>query len=289
MEKKCTKCGVFRSYDDFGNHKKGKNGKRHECKICSKKMTKIYRENNREKVNQATKKCKENYKKEKRNNLNTLDFIKLFNQNNGLRKCNKCKVVKSLKEFANSKIIKSGKVATCKDCIKEYTKIYLQENKEKYKEYKKEYYSKNKDRLIKETSLYSKKKRETDSLYKLRSVISHRIRQSIKTKGYTKKTKTYNILKCEYDFFMQFINGVASNGYTYGIGDLHLDHVIPISLAQTEDEALLLSHYSNYQLLSAEENITKSNRYVNPLNLARVLEHHPDPDKIREIYTRLKN
>ena len=86
---------------------------------------------------------------------------------------------------------------------------------------------------------------------------------------------------------MDWLHGKASNGYTYGIGDLHLDHVIPISLAQTEDEAILLSHYSNYQLLSADENLAKSNSYVNPTNLKRVLEHHPNPDKIREIHARL--
>ena len=86
---------------------------------------------------------------------------------------------------------------------------------------------------------------------------------------------------------MEWINGIASNGYKYGIGDLHLDHVIPISLAETEEEMLLLSHYSNYQLLSADENLTKGNRYVNPTNLKRVLNHHPEPNKIKEIYSRL--
>jgi len=86
---------------------------------------------------------------------------------------------------------------------------------------------------------------------------------------------------------MKWLNGVASNGYTYGVGDLHLDHVVPVSLAETEDEILLLNHYSNLQLLSADENQKKYNSYVNPTNLKRVLNHHPNPDKIREIHARL--
>ena len=135
--------------------------------------------------------------------------------------------------------------------------------------------------------MYQKKRLDTDLLFKLGHRIRTTIYLSIKRLEYSKKTKTYNILKCDYNFFMQWLNGLASNGYTYGIGDLHLDHVIPISLAETEDEAILLSHYSNYQLLSAADNLAKSNRYVNPLNLARVLEHHPNPDKIREIHARL--
>ena len=86
---------------------------------------------------------------------------------------------------------------------------------------------------------------------------------------------------------MEWLNYKASNGHTFGIGDLHIDYVVPISLAETEEEILLLNHYSNLQLLKANENLAKSNRYVNPTNLKRVLEHHPNPDKIREIHARL--
>ena len=204
-----------------------------------------------------------------------------------------------------------------KEKIKEYNKKYKQDNKEKIKEYNKEYYKNNKEKLSDLQKIYCKNKKEsisnnkkryyienkyyinkrtnkgfkqrmnTDIIFKLKHNIGCNIRTSLKKNGYNKKTKTYNILKCDYDFFMQWLNGLASNGHTYGIGELHLDHVIPISLAETEDEAILLSHYSNYQLLSADENLAKSNRYVNPVNLARVLEHHPNPDKIREIHARL--
>ena len=266
MEKKCTKCGEVKSLDEFCNKKDCKDGKALRCKSCAKDYIKNLREN-------------------KPQNIGTLEFINLFEKNHGLKRCIKCEVLKSLDQFTSRKDSKDGKRNKCKFCVNEYnSKSYQKKVK---KEYSKEYYLKNKDRLIKEISLYSKKKKENDSLYKLRCVISHRIRQSIKTKGYTKKTKTYNILKCEYDFFIEFLNGVASNGYQYGFGNLNLDHVIPISLAETEDELLLLNHYSNFQLLTADENLTKGNRYVNPLNLARVLEHHPNPDKIREIHARL--
>ena len=240
------------------------------------------------------------------------------------KKCTKCGEVKSLDEFGNSKCRKDGKQYKCKVCCKEYQinnkekisqyrKDYRKENKDSIKSSKQLYYSNNKEKTKSTVSKYYKfnqekidKKRkewrdknrrkinkyknlrkEKDPLFKLRCVISRTIYLSIKRLEYSKKTKTYNILKCDYDFFMQWLNGLASNGYTYGIGDLHLDHVIPISLAETEDEAILLSHYSNYQLLSADENIVKGNRYVNPTNLKRVLEHHPEPNKIKEIYSRL--
>jgi hypothetical protein len=111
----------------------------------------------------------------------------------------------------------------------------------------------------------------------------------LKNKGYSKKAKSHKILKCEFVFFINWLNGIASNGHNYGINNLHLDHVVPMSLAQTEEEAILLNHYSNYQLLSVDENLAKSNRSVKTNNLARVLKHNPNPDKITEIYKRLNN
>ena len=134
---------------------------------------------------------------------------------------------------------------------------------------------------------YNKKRRKTNPIVRLSGVIRVNIHDSLKRQGYKKNTKTHNILKCDTKFFIEWLNEVASNGYTYGIGDLHLDHVIPVSLAKTEDELYLLNHYSNFQLLSTFDNQSKGNRYVNPINLKRVLEHHPNPDKIREIHARL--
>jgi len=240
------------------------------------------------------------------------------------KKCTKCGEVKSLDEFGNSKCRKDGKQYKCKVCCKEYQinnkekisqyrkdyrkenkdsiksskQLYYSNNKEKIKEYSKEYYKFNQEKIDKKKkewrdknrrkiNKYKNLRKEKDPLFKLSGNIRRLLLQSLKNQGYKKNTKTYNILKCDFNFFMKWINSIASNGHTYGIGDLHLDHVIPISLAETEDEAYLLNHYSNYQLLSADENLTKGNRYINPVNLARVLEHHPNPDKIREIHARL--
>ena len=231
MEKKCTKCGEVKSLDEFYNHKIGKNGKRHECKICTKNYNKEYNKKNKEKNNKYNKEYYKNNKEKEKKRL----------------------------------------------------ALYRKENKDKILLYRK----KNKRKKLKYLKKYLKERREIDPIFKLRGCISSNIYRVLKAQGYTKNTKTYNILKCDYDFFMNWLNGLASNGHTYGIGELHLDHVIPISLAETEDELLLLNHYSNFQLLTADENLAKSNRYVNPTNLKRVLEHHPNPDKIREIHARL--
>jgi len=302
MKKKCTKCGEVKSLDEFSNDKRLKSGKQSKCKNCDNE----YYQNNIKKIKL---KHKEYYIKNKEEICervkkwaeNNQEKVSLYRKNYGKINSEKLKEYNKKYQLENREKLKEyyKKYYKKNDSkIKDNVKKYKLENREKSKEYYKKHYQNNKEEINKKNKEYQKKNKErmnkhrrirqlNDPLFKLRCALSSNICCSLKRQGYSKETKTYDILKCEYDFFMTWLNGVASNGYTYGIGDLQLDHVIPISLAETEDESYLLNHYSNFQLLSADENLTKGNRYVNPLNLARVLEHHPNPDKIREIHSRL--
>jgi hypothetical protein len=42
----------------------------------------------------------------------------------------------------------------------------------------------------------------------------------------------------------------------------HIDHIIPLSSAKTEEELLKLFHYTNLQPLWANDNIKKSNKIL---------------------------
>jgi hypothetical protein len=42
----------------------------------------------------------------------------------------------------------------------------------------------------------------------------------------------------------------------------HIDHIIPLSSAKTEDELKQLCHYTNLQPLWAADNIKKSNKHA---------------------------
>ena len=56
---------------------------------------------------------------------------------------------------------------------------------------------------------------------------------------------------------LKFTEGMNWDNY----GRWHVDHIKPISLATTEQEAIQLSHYTNLQPLWAEDNLKKSNKY----------------------------
>ena len=264
MEKKCTKCKEVKDFDEFSKDKRNKDGKQSRCKSCQKEYNIKNKDKNKDKRKAPTEEQKERRKKHRQENK---EFFKK----------------KDREYYQKNKHIRQKYRKDNKERLLKYTHEYYQNNKKKIRILRDKWSKENKEKINK----YRKLKYDTNTLYKLRVSIRSNIAMSIKKQGYTKKTKTYNMLKCDYNFFMQWLNGIASNGYQYGFGNLELDHVVPISLAETEDEAILLSHYSNYQLLSADENLEKSNRYVNPTNLKRVLEHHPNPDKIREIHARL--
>jgi hypothetical protein len=47
-----------------------------------------------------------------------------------------------------------------------------------------------------------------------------------------------------------------------GIGKWNIDHIIPISSAQTEEEIYKLNHYTNLQPLWWEENMAKGKKIL---------------------------
>jgi hypothetical protein len=43
----------------------------------------------------------------------------------------------------------------------------------------------------------------------------------------------------------------------------HIDHIVPLSVAETEAELIKLGHYSNLRPLFAKDNLAKSDQMLN--------------------------
>ena len=87
--------------------------------------------------------------------------------------------------------------------------------------------------------------------------------ESVKRNGYSKKTKTHQILGCSFEEFRDHIekqfepwmnwgnhgkyNGQPNFGWDF-------DHIIPHSSAVTEEEVIKLNHYTNLQPLCSHIN-----------------------------------
>lgn len=178
--------------------------------------------------------------------------------------CTKCKLEKEFTEFG---IVKTGSDRLrcyCKKCNNELIAEYRKNNEDRIKQSKKNYRLKNVDKVKVYRNKYKNNKRNTDFFYKLKYNTSNLIRLSIAKKGYTKKSKTFEILGCSYEEFKvhienQFIKGMSWDNRS----EWHLDHIYPVSLAKDEEHLLKLNHYTNFQPLWAEDNIRKGNKINN--------------------------
>lgn len=112
-------------------------------------------------------------------------------------------------------------------------------------------YEKIKDRLL------------SDPLYKMKQYLRSMIRSRLKGNGYTKKSKTYDILGIDYLGFKEHFEKLFSEGMTWdNHGEWHYDHIIPISSAKTYDELIKLNHYTNFQPLWSNDNLKKGTKIL---------------------------
>jgi hypothetical protein len=199
--------------------------------------------------------------------------------------CLVCKVNKSIDEFYVKNSNKDGRRSDCIICYKEKQKKY----NGRYKDRVKEWYNKNKKLTIqrskewkennsdrsKELNKKSNKKRRpliskycreryhSDNLFRMRDSISSLIGNSFRKKGYSKKSKTNEILGIDYEGFMVYIESKFTQGMTWeNKGDWEIDHKIPVSYGKTEKDIIKLNHYSNLQPLWKEDNRKKSNKLI---------------------------
>jgi len=180
-----------------------------------------------------------------------------------------------------------------KHLYKENIESYRHEHKESIKIQRKDFYDKNKERLLKEkrenykndTEKFKKRsienrekgdkekrrkyhreyisKRMEDPIFKFKFNIRTTIRNSIKSKGYSKNSKSFDILGVDFITFKKHIERQFDKWMTWeNYGKWHLDHIIPIDSADTEDEIIRLNHYTNFRPLEAIENISKSNNII---------------------------
>ena len=216
--KKCAKCKVEKEITEFFKDKQRKGGLYPSCKECGKEYYKEYHKENKDKI-------KEYYKE------------------------NKDKIIERHKEYYKEN----------KNKIKEHRKEYYKENKDKINKCQKEYYKENKDKIIERQNEYVKNRRLSDPLYKMKSNLRTRTYKAFKHKGYSKNTKTQEMLGVDWEIAKKHIERQFTKGMNWSNqGDWHIDHIIPLSSANTEESLKKLCHYTNLQPLWEVDNLIKS-------------------------------
>jgi hypothetical protein len=110
-----------------------------------------------------------------------------------------------------------------------------------------------------------KKKRRENFLVKLSNNVRCRVKNFLKSKNIKKNNKTFDIVGCNPEILKeylekQFVDGMSWDNYgKYG---WHIDHIVPLSSANSEEELFKLCHYTNLQPLWAFDNLSKGNKII---------------------------
>ena len=188
------------------------------------------------------------------NELKTLDsFYKAIRNKDGhLNQCKTCKDIIN-REYKRKNPDKF-KMYNTSQKTKDYKKIHYLENREQLLEKQKLYYQCNKESVLKTVKKSIYRRRKTDNLFKLKESISKIIRRCNITNNKYKyliiglslpELKIY--LESKFEPWMNWENYGKYNGEFNNGWDI--DHIIPISIAKTEEEIIKLNHYTNLQPL----------------------------------------
>ena len=155
----------------------------------------------------------------------------------GFKICCQCKEEKLLSEFFKNSVNKDGLYCKCKVCRPYSDKRYIKKSNPRQPLDKK--------------------------LKNISRNINRNIRRSFKKKGMVKSKTVCEILGCSYQDFKLYIElqfeswmnwdnyGLYNGKFNYG---WDLDHIVPKSIAKTEEDILKLNHYTNFRPLCSKTN-----------------------------------
>lgn len=182
-------------------------------------------------------------------------------------------------EILNKNQSYNNKGCYCVECFKFWRKCNYLENKEKVKSQVKEYDKNNKDNLNNRLKRYHNtnkgifwrreyhrkyinEKYNNNTLFRLSRLIRTRTRDFLKNRKLTKKYKMSEYLGCDLGELKMHLEKQFTEGMSWeNQGKWHIDHIIPLSSAQTEEDMYKLCHYTNLQPLWARDNISKGAKY----------------------------
>lgn len=207
-----------------------------------------------------------------------------------MKTCSRCKIEKPFSEFNKNKAQKDGHHNYCKECRKierennkeqrlQYLKNwrlnnpdiikYNNENRdiEKHKLSSSNYYNKNKEIILKSKrdnrtpiNQYRKMRYSVDPIYRLKCILRATLKKGIK-----KTKKSNEIIGCSWEQLKHHLENQFQPNMSWdnhGQYGWHIDHILPLASATTEDDIYKLNHYTNLQPLWWEDNIKKGDKLI---------------------------
>ncbi len=164
------------------------------------------------------------------------------------RICNCCNISKPISDFRDNR-------KKCKLCDNKRRYIQKMERRRNDPEYHKE---------LKAYDVKRKRRKENSNpMAKCIQINRVCIRGAFKRKGYSKNSQAYKLLGASWEVVIAHFESLFQDGMTWdNHGEWEIDHTIPISTANSEEEVIKLCYYKNLQPLWKEENRAKSNKIL---------------------------
>ena len=218
--KVCSKCGIKRQINQFAKSSCTKDGLQTKCKFCDK----AYREANKEKIKAYITKY-------------AID--------------NRQSLLEKKREYRIKNI----------ERIREKDKIWAKNNQEKVKANQEKQWLLNRKKYYAKNVKRESERRKTDYMYNMRKRVSHRVRMALKGIGLSKSKSTKEMLGCSWHELKTHIENQFVEGMSWeNRSAWHIDHIIPLASAKSEEDVIRLNHYTNLQPLWAADNIRKSDK-----------------------------
>ena len=172
------------------------------------------------------------------------------------KRCCGCGDTKHNSEFNKNSGKKSGLSDRCKVCNAKYNKHRFENNREK---------------MLADTYAWQNRKYKEDSLFRLKVKMRALLRHGLKRGGWKKSSSTLEAVGCSYEDLKHHIESQFTSGMSWD--NIHVDHIVPLSYANTQEEMMYLCHWTNLQPLFSEDNISKKDRLDWSDDQARLLSY----------------
>ncbi len=262
MVKICDKCKTEKIFKDFSKSKESKFGILNICKNCrSNKRIEEYHINNPDTYYIKNKEVEQDGKTTR---------ICTYHGHEGNQEI-------SLKEFK----FKKGKPQSwCKKCENKEHRNYAREHRKEILAKRKEKREKIEEKLKRKEydikrrpidRLRINTRRKNDVLFKLKCNLRSRLRAVFRTASKHSKPKhTIELIGITWEELRIYLESKFKDGMNwnnYGYYGWHIDHIIPLASAKTEEEMIKLCHYTNLQPLWWKDNISKGDKMPTDINV----------------------
>jgi ssDNA-binding Zn-finger/Zn-ribbon topoisomerase 1 len=262
----CKKCGCEKALSDFGA--KRDSGKVHVAWSCRKCTNK---EQNRRNAKTSEQRIRQSYRQR---NASLLEH--------GQRECKDCEQVLDLNQFRKKGI---GIACRCYPCqaakvrqqydenhngirerMQEHGRKHRQIHGAQLNERKRIYVAANRQKVTDRQNEWAKAKVKVDPLFAMKKRLRSLMSNSFRWAGSAKNAETEAILGCTFEQFKAHIEKQFTAGMTWeNRAKWHLDHVVPLATAKTQEDVVRLNHFTNYRPLWATDNISKGARIISLL------------------------